>query len=105
MSGSRHPCSTRFGTVESPQRHWTKKRGQITTESYVYRDEIENISDQLLDMYRDEINRGYIDTLAFVNTCFWLHKDSLRKCLWQKSPKFELLFLDNYNMNEYIGCE
>ena len=39
----------------------------IATELYVYRDEIENISDQVLNIYRDEINSGYIDTLAFVN--------------------------------------
>ncbi|MHC4227437.1 MAG: hypothetical protein ACYSW0_08425 [Planctomycetota bacterium] len=39
----------------------------IATELYVYRNEIENIGDQLLDIYRDEINSGYIDTLAFVN--------------------------------------
>jgi hypothetical protein len=38
----------------------------ITTELYVYRDEIENISKELLDLYREEINSGSIDTLAFV---------------------------------------
>ena len=38
----------------------------IATELYVYRDEIENISRELLDLYRDEINNGSIDTLAFV---------------------------------------
>ena len=38
----------------------------IATELYVYRDEIENISDQLLDLYRAEIDSGFIDTLPFV---------------------------------------
>jgi len=38
----------------------------IASELFVYRDEIENISEQLLDVYRDEINSGSIDTLAFV---------------------------------------
>jgi hypothetical protein len=38
----------------------------IATELYVYRDEIENISKELLDLYREEINSGSIDTLAFV---------------------------------------
>lgn len=38
----------------------------IASELFVYRDEIENISEQLLDVFRDEINSGSIDTLAFV---------------------------------------
>ena len=38
----------------------------IATELYVYRNEIENISREVLDLYRDEINSGSIDTLAFV---------------------------------------
>ena len=38
----------------------------IASELFVYRDEIENISEQLLDVYRDEINSGSIDTLVFV---------------------------------------
>ncbi len=38
----------------------------IATELYVYQDEIENISKELLDLYRDEINSGSIDTLRFV---------------------------------------
>lgn len=38
----------------------------IAVELFVYSDEIENISEQLLDSYRDEIQSGTIDTLAFV---------------------------------------
>ena len=38
----------------------------IASELFVYRDEIENISEQLLDVYRDEIDSGSMDTLAFV---------------------------------------
>lgn len=38
----------------------------IASELYVYQDEIENISDRLLDTYRDEIDSGFIDTLPFV---------------------------------------
>jgi len=38
----------------------------IASELYVYQDEIENISDRLLDAYRDEIDSGFIDTLPFV---------------------------------------
>lgn len=38
----------------------------IATELCVYGDEIENISKELLDLYREEINSGFIDTLAFV---------------------------------------
>ena len=37
----------------------------IATELYVYKDEIGNISKELLDSYREEINSGSIDTLAF----------------------------------------
>jgi hypothetical protein len=39
----------------------------IATELYVYQDEIENINEQFLNIYKDDINSGYIDTLAFVN--------------------------------------
>lgn len=38
----------------------------IATELYVYQDEIENISEQLLELYREEINDGSINTLPFV---------------------------------------
>ena len=38
----------------------------IATELYVYQDEIEHISKKLLELYREEINSGSIDTLAFV---------------------------------------
>ena len=38
----------------------------IATELRVYQDEIENISEQLLDIYMDDINSGFIDTLPFI---------------------------------------
>ena len=49
----------------------------IATELYVYRDEIENISDQLLDVYRDEINSGSIDTLALIKEQINLIKNKI----------------------------
>jgi len=49
----------------------------IATELYVYRDEIENISDQLLDVYRGEINSGSIDTLAFIKEQINLIKNKI----------------------------
>jgi hypothetical protein len=53
----------RFLMGFSPHSKWLNR---TATELYVYRDELENISDQLLDTYRDEIDSSFIDTLPFV---------------------------------------
>ncbi len=39
----------------------------IATELYTYNDEIKNISHEVLDFYREEIQSGEIDTLKFAN--------------------------------------
>jgi len=49
----------------------------IATELYVYRDEIENISKELVGLYRKEINSGSIDTLAFVKEQINLIKNKI----------------------------
>ncbi len=49
----------------------------IATELYVYQDEIGNISKELLGSYKEEMNSGSIDTLAFVKEQINLIKNKI----------------------------
>ena len=88
----------------------------IATELYTYSDEIKNISQEVLDLYREEIQSGEIDTLKFANKEIDRLKDKIVKVGREEKTreevesnlenirndieKIRLIFL--YNMSKYF---
>ena len=73
----------------------------IATELYTYNDEIENISQDVLDLYDNEIKSGEIDTLKFANGEIETLKDKIIKVGSEEETR-EQVEVNLEEIREYI---